>query len=242
MRARLYEVATGCSEVIYQWFQSLNVQQVPDYVNSKKTNNSVSVPASANGEHDRIETDKMDISDCEDVGLKNPQLKSLHLQRSLQNQFDACARTSASAEPRNKGSGMNLILDAQNKEFLGDSIKKFTKQLVDLTSGTDTALASALHCFGQYSGAAHTLGKKKRKSIVNMKTIGIQPTAASRRKMTGSGRNRVTAGAPTQEASSKSVQENVPFSSQVMPQRKAQHNLAECVNKNQSLGRARSAK
>lgn len=44
-------------------------------------------------------------------------------------------------------------------------VKKFTKQLPELTSGRDNASASTLHYFGRYSGLAYVLGKKKQNSL-----------------------------------------------------------------------------
>eukprot|EP00057_Strongylocentrotus_purpuratus_P015305 XP_011669779.1 PREDICTED: uncharacterized protein LOC100891206 isoform X1 [Strongylocentrotus purpuratus] len=43
----------------------------------------------------------------------------------------------------------------RDKEFFEGPVTEFTKKLDELTSGTDTALASALHCFGRHSGEAH---------------------------------------------------------------------------------------
>ena len=74
-----------------------------------------------------------------------------------------------------------------------------------------------------------------------MKTIGVQPTAASRRKMVGGGRNRIGAGRPSKDCL-KTLKENVPFSSQRMPRRKAQHNIRKCVKNNQSLGKTHCTK
>ncbi|XP_063971450.1 uncharacterized protein LOC135158094, partial [Lytechinus pictus] len=115
-----------------------------------------------------------------------------------------------------------------DKEFLGGPVQKFTKKLLELNSGTNTALASALHCFGRYSGVAGALGKK-RKSLVSMKKIGVQPMALARRKMVAGGRHRIGAGRPSKDCFTRR-KETVPFSSQHMPtcRRKAQHNIREC--------------
>ncbi|XP_063967041.1 uncharacterized protein LOC135156951 [Lytechinus pictus] len=102
-----------------------------------------------------------------------------------------------------------------DKEFLGGPVQKFTKKLLELNSGTNTALASALHCFGRYSGVAGALGKK-RKSLVSMKKIGVQPMALARRKMVAGGRHRIGAGRPSKDCFTRR-KETVPFSSQHMP-------------------------
>ena len=253
MRTLLYEVATGCTNAPEEGFLSLNRQSEPDRADTNLTmesmNNATDESDGADGDDDSMESmndwkNGNEGADCEDVEMSdsghddvtNPRLESLHLQRSLQNQFNTRGCTSKSSAEEN---GSDPILNKLNKaflalqqsyigdkEFLGGPVKKFTKKLQKLTSGTDTALASALHCFGRYSGVAGALGKKKQKSLVSMKTIGVQPTAASRRKMVGGGRNRIGAGRPSKDCL-KTMKVNVPFSSQSMPRRKAQHNIRE---------------
>ena len=189
MRTLLYEVATGCTNAPEEWFLSLNRQSEPDRAHTNLTmgfmNNATDEPDGADGDDDSMESmndrkNGNEGADCEDVEMSesghddvtNPRLESLHLQRSLQNQFDTRGCTSKSSAEEN---GSDPILNELNKaclalqqcyigdkEFLGGPVTKFTKKLQEVTSGTDTALASALHCFGRYSGVAGALGKKKK--------------------------------------------------------------------------------
>ncbi|XP_041461342.1 uncharacterized protein LOC121412628 [Lytechinus variegatus] len=266
MRKLLYEVATGCANAPEEWFLSLNHQSGEEQAETNLIMESIS---NATYENDGADDDNMDSNDgvnrnkgavCTDVEISvnghdavtNPRLASLHLQRSLQNQFDTRGCTSKSSTKEN---GSDPILNELNKaflalqqsyigdkEFLGGPVQKFTKKLLELNSGTNTGLASALHCFGRYSGVAGALGKKK-KSLVSMKKIGVQPTALARRKMVAGGRHRIGAGRPSKDCCL-SRKEAVPFSSQRVPtcRRKAQHNISECVRNNQSLGKTHSSK
>lgn len=114
----------------------------------------------------------------------------------------------------------------------------FVKQAKSLK--TNSALESALQCFGKYSEVATTLGKRKKgkQSLSSCKSLGVQPTALARRKVAPSGQ-------PTKqskEQSEKSGFKMVPFSSKVLPRQKALHSISACVKRNEALGKTYSAK
>ena len=63
---------------------------------------------------------------------------------------------------------------------------------------TDAALASALHCFGRYSGLS-SLGHKSPR-MTGTRSIVVQPTAVARRRMACGGNRCLQTGRPTKYA------------------------------------------
>ncbi|XP_014775784.1 uncharacterized protein LOC106873077 [Octopus bimaculoides] len=153
MRELLYEVATGCSNVPKQWFLSPNCQNEPDQVDTnsitmESMNNIKAEPHCADSDDNCMESNNQknenDGADCKDMEIS-----------------DGCTSkpsTEDGSDPIiNELNKAFLALQesyAQDKEFFGGPVQKFTKQLLELTSGTDIALASALHWFGWHSDVA----------------------------------------------------------------------------------------
>nr|XP_054770098.1 uncharacterized protein LOC129277934 isoform X2 [Lytechinus pictus] len=123
---------------------------------------------------------------------------------------------------------------------------------------TDTSLASAMHSFGKYAGAARALqkrGKKagnvKRVRLSGSKHIGVQPTATARRRShMGRGGARLHAGRPSKssnipEHGYSNTQSSQSSAVLPLPRRRrvpAPHNLSHAVAVNQSLGKTHSSK
>nr|XP_054755233.1 uncharacterized protein LOC129261196 [Lytechinus pictus] len=177
MRTLLYEVATGCANAPEERADTNLIME--------SMNNSADENDGADDDDDSMESmndweNRNDGADCTDVEMSdsgqdvvtNPRLASLHLQRSLRSQRQFGCTSKSSAEEN----GSDPILNELNKAVLalqqrykGDKesfrrpVQKFTKKLLGLNSGTNTQLASALDCFGRYSGVGGALGKKKKK-------------------------------------------------------------------------------
>nr|XP_054760534.1 uncharacterized protein LOC129266746 [Lytechinus pictus] len=109
MRKLLYKVATGCANAPEEWFLSLNHQSGPERAEINLIMESISNATYENDGADDNSMDSMNDGEnrnegavCTDVGISdnghdavtNPWLASLHLQRSLQNQFDTRGCTS----------------------------------------------------------------------------------------------------------------------------------------------------
>jgi MULE transposase domain/SWIM zinc finger len=124
----------------------------------------------------------------------------------------------------------------------GSAIESFCHHTV---MSSNSALQSALHCFGKYSGAATALGSRKK--FVSLKTIGVQPTALARRKIAVGGRKLCYLGRPPRSAFSAEhgyAVRNCGEKRHVLPKpkKRAPHNLAEAVSNVQALGGTHSAK
>ncbi|XP_034049739.1 uncharacterized protein si:dkey-75a21.2 [Thalassophryne amazonica] len=66
---------------------------------------------------------------------------------------------------------------------------------------TDSALISALHTFGKYSGAASAISSNGKTRLSGLKRIGVQPTAVAHRKKAAlGGRKCLSNGRPTEES------------------------------------------
>ena len=90
-------------------------------------------------------------------------LASLHLQRTLQNQFDQrhdWRHDSSSVDSQQNDQVLvslrNVFSDIErrylaNKDYFAKPVRSFVKQADSLT---DSSLVSALECFGKYSGVS----------------------------------------------------------------------------------------
>ncbi|XP_076050088.1 uncharacterized protein LOC143030765 [Oratosquilla oratoria] len=172
MRMLLYKVATGCANVPDDWFVSLNHQQKPTEP-EKVTQPIMPMETSSGNPNDQeIDHDNPPVEDCEENPPGEDDTRS-STSNTSNSGGDSCENDPIL-------NGLNEAFHAiqrrymQDKDSLGESVKTFTKQVQKLASGTDTALASALHCFGRYSGAANALGKRTRKHLLSTKTIGVQ--------------------------------------------------------------------
>lgn len=128
---------------------------------------------------------------------------------------------------------------------LRPALLSFCRQGESIT--TASAMQTALHCFGKYSGAAVALSAKRKKSLVGLKRIGVQPTALARRKMAVGGRRRTHLGRPAKSDRSLehgycSQRKETGLSRQVWPKRSAPHSMASVVSNLEPLGRTHSNK
>ena len=118
---------------------------------------------------------------------------------------------------------------------------------------TDSHLCSAMHTFGKYAGVskAKVGSLKSRKRGLQLKgtgTIGVQPTAAARRRPhMGRGGRTLGAGRPCKVTQATSEHASQPSSSSAVPpipkrRKTAPHSLSQNVSQNQSLGQNHSKK
>ena len=214
MRKLLYIVATGDATVPAGWFASLIAESARP-----------SATVSNDGGADAQSTRPTPLEPSEFMDIANDQ--------------------SASPDPEiitNLKSAFSKIEDMYMADPLtyGPALENFTHH-VDIASRS--ALQSALHCFGKYSGAATAIGSRKR--MVGLKAIGVQPTALARRKMAVGGRKRCYLGRPLRSSFSAEHGYSLPKNvdkRHVMPKPHAPHNLAAAVGNVQVLGGTHSAK
>ena len=119
---------------------------------------------------------------------------------------------------------------------------------------TDQNLASAMCMFGRYCGinlARRKLQKVKKASSLANRTagpsIGVQPTAISRRKLKLGGRKRLGSGRPTKQSlvTEHGYSKGSKSSGSRLPKKvrsAAPHSLGYAVTMSQSLGKTHSAK
>lgn len=132
-----------------------------------------------------------------------------------------------------------------NKEYekpISQFIKNFN------SCKTDSSLISALHTFGKYCGAGEPL-IKRGKNTQGGNTIGVQPTALSRRKTKLGGRKALQSGRPpkrlrlTDHCYSKAVDVQKTLGiSETNKKLAAPHSLQHCIDMNKSLGKTHSKK
>ena len=125
---------------------------------------------------------------------------------------------------------------------LGPAIESCCNQAL---ISSDSSIVSALHWFGKYKGATTTLSS--RRALIGLKTIGVQPTALARRKMTVGGRRRCYLGRPPRSSfpgeHSYAVKRPVPGGHcHVMPKRRAPHSLQQVVDNVEPLGGSHHSK
>uniref|UniRef100_A0A6P7GQX5 Uncharacterized protein LOC114345697 n=1 Tax=Diabrotica virgifera virgifera TaxID=50390 RepID=A0A6P7GQX5_DIAVI len=126
-----------------------------------------------------------------------------------------------------------------NPDVYYSAIKKFNELASELR--TESSLVSALHTFGKYTGAGQPL-IRKGKNLQGGKTIGVQPTAMSRRKVHLGGRNVAFTGRPPKNQNDHTYNRKRRLTARdiPVPQKKAApHSLTLCVdhNHNISLGK-----
>ena len=139
----------------------------------------------------------------------------------------------------------SMVAKVRKNTEIRHALQRFLDQREKLK--TDATLASALHCFGRYSGLS-SLGKRPR--MVGTKSIGVQPTAIARRRMACGGKRSLQTGRPTKYAATKEhgytllKKKKSVTSAQHLPthHQLAPHNLAECVSRNVTLGKTHSRK
>ncbi|XP_064631784.1 uncharacterized protein LOC135489974 isoform X2 [Lineus longissimus] len=252
MRRLIYQVATGSSTPpTEEWFQSLRrplVEVLPQVNNTIEEAVEVDqsaqvdiveemVPVRLDHADDAMESEGQPPADMEHKGFDSSSMASLTLQRTLQNRFDmrGLNRPHPSTTNSDQGlpAGSTLLNDLKgvfsdfeeryraNPEYFEKPLRTFVRQAESLT--TNSALVSALVCFGKYSGAGTAMGKRKVKGMVSCKTIGVQPTALARRKVMGGTKHRLGSGRPCKLDGKENVKPKkrkqvvVPLSSQVLP-------------------------
>lgn len=88
-------------------------------------------------------------------------------------------------------------LASQRPDSFGPALEAFMSNYGSLK--TESALVSAMHSFGKYTGTASALTVKKK--LNGGKTIGVQPTAVARRKVALGGRHCSITGRPSKALS-----------------------------------------
>lgn len=141
---------------------------------------------------------------------------------------------------------------SSNPELFHGPVKAMLTSYKKIRS--DSSLVSALSMFGKYTGvnlARRKLTGKKGSAMPlpsrSTGSIGVQPTAVSRRKQKLGGRKRLSSGRPTKQA--RVVEHGYARGQEpqgsTLPKRKrasAPHCLSRVVNVGQSLGKTHSAK
>ena len=123
---------------------------------------------------------------------------------------------------------------------------------------TDSHLASSMHAFSKYCGAAPALIRRgasakklavKRLNLAGTRKIGVQPTATARRRPhMGRGGRQIGSGRPSKTTRSEHAyaRHTATCTSALLPtprhRKLAPHSLGHCVTMNMSLGRTHSAK
>jgi len=216
-RQLLYIVATGDTTVSAEWFASL-VQGGTD-----TTDGGVApLLTTAADEETATATASADVADDnepDDANTSADEELIDHLKRSMVKIEE---------------------LHRSDPVTYGPAITSFCHQ-TDIAS--DSALLSALHCFGKYTGAAPA--STSRRHMRSLKHIGVQPTAVARRKMAVGGRKRCHLGRPPRSAFAPehgySVQQGGDRR-HVLPKRRAPHSLAAAVSNVEASARTHSAK
>jgi len=235
VRQLLYAIAVGKSVAPTNWFHSL----AP----------SSDVTSSAAGQNDADQT--TDISSPSAASISHASCEMEEDQTESHSSCDMEEDESGRDEDREAifsrfAAVCDKIKDMYDQDPAGFSpaLTSFCKQAESVC--TPSAMLSALHSFGKYSGAASAI-HRGRKNLVGLKKIGVQPTAVARQKMPVGGRKRVHLGRPpihARVAEPGYVDERhaIGLNRQVWPKRKAAHKLADAVSNNESLGRTHSAK
>ena len=124
-----------------------------------------------------------------------------------------------------------------NPNVFYPAIKKFNKLFCEIK--TDSSMVSALHTFGKYSGAGQPI-IRKRKNLQGGKSIGVQPTALSRRRAHLGGRNVAYTGRPPKNKNDHTYYKKKRLTPSELPislRQKAPHSLSFCIDNNISLGK-----
>nr|XP_054757554.1 uncharacterized protein LOC129263679 [Lytechinus pictus] len=191
--------------------------------------------------------------------VQDPQVlrvKSLSLQRNLQNRFDRernGSRTSKkkeSEEMANRIKNMSEILQTKvmtDPETFTGPLNSFLSQFEKMK--TDSTLISSLCTFGKYNGAVSCSAQRIRnKYLLTSKKIGVQPTAVARRKAALGGRRALITGRPVKGANipehsyAKSRRRELKRGELPKRQKRAPHSLSQCVSDNVTIGRTHSVK
>lgn len=224
MKAVVYEIARG-KEPDPLWLLPLNTH--PDEVPAIMEGKSLRVELSTTiVENNHGEDDKDPSASDMDFSLSN------NVITSSENERDGLKALVHRIEE-----GMD-----SNPEVFVPAVKKLLKN-VEMFVKTDSALVSALHTFGRYSGLStvSTVGSRRGPQI------GVQPTSVARRicrKYSLGGKRRITSGRrPGGGKKSVATQEHDYTTFGLLPMNKirAQHNLQQCVDKNVSVPTKRSS-
>ena len=209
-----YQVATGCTSIPNGWFQSLRAGSSSVSPTSSLAGNLSSQTVQAQSPV----VDEMQVGNDIDTTGHDQLLgmDSLQQQRELQNRFLMRDMTNVarSNEPHSsssvfseservekvkiliKGAAEDICHRLEKNPSLLASAEKFVKMSGELT--TDSALESALACFGRYTGVGVTKCTiSKGKVLQHGSKIGVQPTAIARRKSALGGRRCLITGRKT---------------------------------------------
>jgi hypothetical protein len=124
----------------------------------------------------------------------------------------------------------------ENPDLMMKPVSEFIKNFTNIK--TESSLASALTCFGKYSGVAAARSGR----MLGSRKIGVQPESKRRRRLVVGGKSRNAHGRPC-AAAAVSRKKDYIRSGSLPPRRKvAQHSLSQCVAANQTLGKRHHAK
>ncbi|XP_072050227.1 uncharacterized protein [Amphiura filiformis] len=243
-RTLLYKIATGGDIPNKEWFSGLQ----------PTTDHNTPDPADPMSSYEPGASSSDSTQDLHAV------VDSLQEQATVHNLFDqrkvpqAANVTDAKAKFAGICDGILDKIDLYPDVFL-PAVQAMVKQCDNIL--TDSHLASALHSFGKYSGAAAALRKRgakakkvavKRLQLRGTTMIGVQPTAAARRQPhMGRGGSRLGSGRPCKASHTTEhgyASQTMTASLLPIPRRKrpAPHSLSHCVSKNISLGKTHSTK
>lgn len=239
MHGQFLQLATGQKDVPEGWFATLKQTgpvenpNPPPVPSVSKEQSSAHCPSAA--------SDEVSDDDFQDPW-------SLQQQRELQNKFLRRGKrgreNAATLEAENPATSITeQIMEAAsiicqrvvNNPSLVPSAKKFVAMTGDLH--TNSALDSALACFGRYTSLS-LKGTKTKLKMVHGAKIGVQPTAIARRVSRLGGRKCIKTGRKPKNSNCPLKEKDLRCVGSVLPNRpkKAKHNVAECVKRNQSLG------
>ncbi|CAL9690696.1 unnamed protein product [Knipowitschia caucasica] len=233
-RLVFYKIATGKDNVSLEWFSSL----------------TQSVPLNEEQQGDSLGTES-DVIPLENPPITTP--AAIHARDATVESHILDSDSEVQQVNDNLRAFRDLLMNKVKHDpvtFL-PAVKDFLVSSHNLR--TDSALISALHTFGKYSGAGSVINRKHKSRLAGLKHIGVQPTAVARRKKAAlGGRKCVTSGRPTKRSfvvehgytkAAFKRKATVDLKCGLLPPKQkfaAPHNLSECVNTNQSLGKTHS--
>ena len=226
MRRLLNKIATG-RDVTTSWFQSLHNQ--PDQSVANLNASTVSVQPSTSA-----------AATCNLISEASPADSFDSSEDFATTQYMQSQDDEQDAKILHDFEDMFNAIKAKFQQS-GDVFRMPMQQMLKSFSQitTDSHLASAMTCFGKYSGVALPSTSKKRRLVSN-KDIGVQPAAKQRRLVSGY-RHSARVGRP-KTSSSKAEKGEHPLSQVSLPRKKAKHSLSNCVLTNSALGKTHTAK
>lgn len=231
MRKKLLYVACGTNDIPSNWFAPL-VEEVSKINPTKSLSEIESTDSSLLLENNEINTvmisPKLDVKDFS-ANTDNGNAEEMKDNEDYnKNKTEILSKLdSIFNDIKNK---------IENNDIIYTAAKKFIKNYENIK--TEAALETALTTFGKYSGFD---AKRRIKRPISNTSIGVQPTAISRRKVPCGGRNCIPSGRPPKRSFTsehgyfKEMQKST-----LLPKKQkksAPHNITYCTNENISLGK-----